>query len=233
MVSICAGLLGRSEFVLMKKKLASLFVALFSLVWLTGAGWLPLAATGGGTVFTGPGDVVSGATAWYGLRAYSTADRGNKLVNVCDPANVTCADWLSDALTGKLVATTNPLNGTDCTVSTTCTLNTFYDRSGANSCAGAVPCDATQATAANRPTLTWSCINSLPCAVFNGTSDVLQSPVFTAASTSTISAVVNRAGNFTATGPMFTYGSTSGNVADLQFRAVASAVQMFMGTSGQ
>ncbi len=25
------------------KKLASLFVALFSLVWLTGAGWLPLA----------------------------------------------------------------------------------------------------------------------------------------------------------------------------------------------
>jgi len=30
------------------KKLASLFVALFSLVWLTGAGWLPLAQSSGG-----------------------------------------------------------------------------------------------------------------------------------------------------------------------------------------
>lgn len=30
------------------KKLASLFIALFSLVWLTGAGWLPLATSAGG-----------------------------------------------------------------------------------------------------------------------------------------------------------------------------------------
>src|SRR6266849_7430866 len=33
------------------KKLASLFVALFSLVWLTGAGWLPLAKSSGGPVY--------------------------------------------------------------------------------------------------------------------------------------------------------------------------------------
>src|SRR5216684_5171367 len=32
----------------MMKKLASIFVALFSLVWLTGAGWLPLANSGAG-----------------------------------------------------------------------------------------------------------------------------------------------------------------------------------------
>src|SRR5216684_2329881 len=93
------------------KKLASLFVALFSLVWLTGAGWLPLAKSGA-AVYTGPGDVYGTAIAWWGLRAFSTADRGSRLINICDPSNVTCADWSSSASTGLLVVGTNPLNGT-------------------------------------------------------------------------------------------------------------------------
>ena len=49
---------------------------------LLGAGQSPKVAAAAG--YTGPGDIVSGAKVWYGLRAYNAADRGNKLVNVCN-----------------------------------------------------------------------------------------------------------------------------------------------------
>lgn len=133
---------------------------------LLGAGKAP--AGGGG--FVGPGDLsFSTPLPYYAVRAYSSATRGNNLINICDPADVTCADWKSDAVTGALVATTNPLNGTDCTVSTTCTIKTWYDISGTNLCdnLGPVPCDVTQAVAASRATLLFNCTPSgKACGVF-------------------------------------------------------------------
>jgi hypothetical protein len=35
-----------------------------------------------GACYTGPGDIVSGATAWYGLRAYNAAYMGQKAINI-------------------------------------------------------------------------------------------------------------------------------------------------------
>ncbi len=51
------------------KRLPSLLIALFSLVWLTGAGWLPLAGTapaGGGTTAWNPADAGTGLTTSNG-----------------------------------------------------------------------------------------------------------------------------------------------------------------------
>jgi hypothetical protein len=52
--------------------------------------------------YTGPGDVVSGAKAWYGLRAYSAATAGTKAIRLCDHLGANCADISTSASTGKL-----------------------------------------------------------------------------------------------------------------------------------
>ncbi len=81
--------------------------------------------------------------AWYGLRAYSTATRGTKSVQVCNVSDVVCSDLSTDGTTGDLVVTT--IGGSNCAV-VTCTVKTLYDKVGTN--------DLTQATIANRPVFT-------------------------------------------------------------------------------
>lgn len=142
-----------------------------------------VAISGGGGGYTGPGDVVASATAWYGFRAYNSADRGNRLLNVCNVADAACADLSSDASTGALVIST--IGGSSCAV-VTCTIKTAYDRSGNTR-------DATQATIGARPTLTVSCVNGLPCAACSAAAS--QTLVATAATSIaqpwTVSAVAN------------------------------------------
>jgi hypothetical protein len=159
--------------------------------------------------FTGPGDIVSGADAWWGLRAYSAADRGNKLINVCNVSDVACVDMSSDATTGKLVITT--VGGSSCS-SITCTIKTFYDRSGSTRCTTA--CDMTTATIANRATLLVSCLSSLPCAQFNGSQSYQTNPITTRSQPWTFSAVMNRTGTFTSTNGVI---SEAGNFSLMGF----------------
>lgn len=125
----------------------------------------PLDAAGAPPAYTGPGDVVASPFALYALRAATSATRGNKLVNVCIPADVACADLSSDATTGLLVIST--IGGSSCSI-VTCTIKTWYDISGSTHC-NTGPCDFTNATIANRPVLTTSCIGSLPCATWGST----------------------------------------------------------------
>jgi hypothetical protein len=132
---------------------------------LRGAG----GAGGGTAAFAGPGDVVSGAIMWAGLRAYSLAKAGTRAANICNSGDANCAD-INTLANGKfdvVTATGAPLNcgGTG----GTCTVKTLYDQTGNTNCAGAA-CDLTNATAANRPTLTLNCFGTLPCMTFNGTS---------------------------------------------------------------
>ena len=125
-----------------------------------------IAISGGGGAYTGPANVVSGASYWYGLFAYNSADRGNALVNVCNSTggiDIGCADLFSDATTGALVSAT--VSGITCP-GINCTVKTAYDRSGANNCSG--PCNLTQATVGARPSLLASQIGSLPALVCNG-----------------------------------------------------------------
>jgi hypothetical protein len=161
----------------------------------------------GGAGAAGPtfaGDVVASAYEWYGLDAYSLADRGNPLINVCNVGDVVCADMSSHATTGALVITT--VGGSDCSV-VTCTVKTMYDRSGALSCtlgAGAAVCNATQATPASRPTLIPSCVGGKPCLACSGTQG-LASPLQNATKTQplTISYVGNRNAATSAFGIVF------------------------------
>jgi hypothetical protein len=126
----------------------------------------------GSPSYTGPGDcsgcLTSSVKLWGGLRAYSAAKRGTKAVNACNSTggvDVGCADLLTDAVTGKLVAAT--VSGITCP-GANCTVKTIYDQSGGTNCGGSA-CDMTQAVVLNRPTLDASCISTLPCMNFNVT----------------------------------------------------------------
>lgn len=187
----------------------------FGQLMLTGAGKGPQAAT-----YVGPGNIVSGATAWYGLRAYSAADRGNPLINVCNVSDVVCADLSSDATTGALVIST--IGGSSCSV-VTCTIKTMYDRSGNGN-------DVTQATIAARPTLVVSCVNSLPCATFVKTSSTYLSGAIAALSQPyTYSTVAIRTAAFTTIGVVLNIRSTTG--ANIYFHSTANTFATFAGSA--
>ena len=72
------------------------------------AGTLPLLGAGSSTsvppvTYTGPGDVVSGATVWYGLRAYNAANLNGttKALNLIRASDNTACDF-DIATTGGL-----------------------------------------------------------------------------------------------------------------------------------
>lgn len=128
-------------------------------------------ASGGGS-YTGIADVWSGVVAHWGVRAASSAQRGQKLLNVCDAATgLTCADWSSGASTGLIVPTT--IGGSSCS-SIACEVAEAYDDSGLSSCtvAGVVsPCNATAAHG-SRPGLVLNSVNGLPSIVCSGTNSL-------------------------------------------------------------
>jgi hypothetical protein len=77
--------------------------------------------------YEGPGDIKSGAYAWYGLRAYSAARRGNDLIRLKNGA-ATEQNFASDATTGALdysaISTFQAAGGGGLTIVT------FFDDSG-------------------------------------------------------------------------------------------------------
>jgi hypothetical protein len=120
--------------------------------------------------YVGPGDVVSGATAWYGLRAYNAAYVAGgpaQAINVRRQSDNATQD-INVLATGALDTATA---ATFC-AATTCFVTTFYDQSGALAC-GAVPCDLAQTTAANQPALTLSCLSSNACVSITSSSQAM------------------------------------------------------------
>lgn len=103
--------------------------------------------------YSGPGDVVSTAAAFWGLRAYNGAYAAalSKLANICAPLDAMCADVSSD-VNGNFNLSAVGTLACNNTVSI-CTVKTLYDQSGALACAAGTACDVTQVTIANRPTL--------------------------------------------------------------------------------
>lgn len=111
------------------------------------------------TAFTGPGDVQASWFIWGGLRAFSCITAGTKAANVCNAADANCAD-VNTLANGNFDVTTAQGSPLNCgSTGGTCTIKTLYDKSGNAR-------DWTQATIANRPTLTFSVIGSLPCMTF-------------------------------------------------------------------
>lgn len=107
--------------------------------------------------YSGPGDVVSGAIGWWGLRGYSNAysTGSNPAIDVVDAA------------TGLITTTVNILangnldNATILALGYAVKVKKIYDQTGNNM-------HVTQATLANMPALTQNVIGTLPGMTFSG-----------------------------------------------------------------
>lgn len=146
---------------------------------------------GAAASYTGPGDVLSGALAFWGLQGYNAAYNG-KTANVCLPADTTCAD-----VTVQGTTVTVPGGLSTCNNSTTiCTVKVLYDQSGALACSGSVVCDATQNTIANRftfvvPGASNGCPKSTQYCFASNTAVFYATPNFTRAQPIGVAVVVN------------------------------------------
>jgi hypothetical protein len=134
---------------------------------------------GTGPSFTGPGDAISGATAFYSCARAYTAAYASGAGNLCDIADVgtgatTCtmkasATGFAD-LTSALCAGGTQTVSAFCTAHTSCVVTRMYDQTAGNHCsAPTTSCDLVQATLANMPALTFSALNSLPCLTLTAT----------------------------------------------------------------
>jgi hypothetical protein len=191
------------------------------------AGVLLLAkqASGGGG-YTGPGDIVSGALAWHGLRCYSTSYTGN-IADIWDAATGSTTETvLGCNAGGTIVVKSGSALATTC--ASGCNVKTLYDQSGGNNCSGA--CDITEATNSSRPTFTQNCIGSLPCLTFAAASlNALKSANSLSSQSQpyTISGVLERTASFTT--QMSVYGDASCN--QIFFTSTANTVGMFAQSS--
>ena len=168
-------------------------------------------------IYAGPGDVVSGATAWYGLRAFTGAQAAagattTAVVDVYGQTTTTsCTIYLLGNSTGGLDFSTAGAGSvghqcllgatTFCTVTnTSCTVSKLYDKSGNGN-------NVTEANTSKQPTLTFNCLNtSLPC--LTGVSASSQSLGGTVASSSngSLEGVGIRTGTFTSKGDLISVG---------------------------
>lgn len=179
---------------------------------LLGVGQPP--AGGGGGSYVGPGDVVSGAKVWLGLRAYTTAQAAAhaRAILVVRASDGQSCDVLL-ATTGGLGNTASCSAGfgtgpvaTFC-AATTCFIDVFYDQSGNG-------WDFPANTSANRAVLAFNCIGTQPCADFaanfGGPAFYFSSPSITATADGyTVSAVAIRTGSFTAQNDLFARGTAT------------------------
>jgi hypothetical protein len=170
------------------------------------------ASGGGGTPFVGPGDVVSGATGWWGLRGYSAAysTGSNPGVDLVDQAGANPIT-INILANGKLDVASISTWVAAHTV-TTIKVTKLYDQTGSGH-------HLTQATLATMPVLTLSALGSLPGLTFNG--NEMENAAFTMPNVLSMSFVAKRTGNFsginavlTAQGnPIFGFWNSANTIA--------------------
>lgn len=181
------------------------------------------ASSGGG--YTGPGDVVSGASAWWGLRCYNAAYAGN-VADLTDSSTGTTtgtrlvcnAGVVSALVSGSACTfvTGNACSSLATTCATACNVEELYDQTGnAN--------HLIQAGNSARPTYTQNCLNTtLPCTTWTTASNLATAGAVTAIPVPfTISQVYNR------TTAQFTDYLTDGNNTGIIAGATASAIQLY------
>lgn len=157
-------------------------------VTTTGAGKVPSGGGGGG--YTGPGDIVSGAKSWYGLRAYSAAVAATgtqKAVNVTRASDSHTCDILiatNGDLGSTAAACTDGVVAAATWCSSICTINTWYDQSG----------NGFNASTSSDPgsTLVFSCQGGKACTAGSGAQSLNVASFTTLAQPLTISAVAIR-----------------------------------------
>jgi hypothetical protein len=132
-------------------------------------------ASGGGGSYVGPGDIVSGAVAYYGLRCYNAAYAGN-VVDVGNAATGTstvgtrlkcsAGGIISEVVSGSACTfvTGNACSTLATTCASTCYAVNLYNQSGGTGHTLSL------FFATSRPAYTTSCIGSLPCMTFTAAS---------------------------------------------------------------
>lgn len=111
-------------------------------------------------VYVGPGDVVSTALAWWGLRAYSAATAGNKAINLRRDSDNATQDF-STLGSGTLdITSITTFKG-----AANLFVTKMYDQTGNGH-------DAVQATAANQPTFTLNNFGTFPTADGGGSTNL-------------------------------------------------------------
>jgi Alpha-L-arabinofuranosidase B, catalytic len=167
--------------------------------------------------YSGPGDVVTGATAFYGLRGYNKAyaTGANHAINIRRASDSTTTD-INILTNGNLDVAT----ATSFCAATTCFVDTIYDQIGTHT--------IIQATTTAQPQLTFNCLNtSLPClTAVSASSQFLSGTFATIAQPNTFSFVAERTG-------AATMGAVIGadNAAQAGFNAVANQAFVFAGTT--
>jgi hypothetical protein len=122
---------------------------------LLGAG----APTVAGGAFTGAGDLVSGALAWWGLRAYTLASIGNNCITITRASDSTSQTFVTVAGGGVDLASIATF-----LAATSGKIVKYFDQTGNGNDVVAV--------AGSSPTFTASVLGSLPAATFAGTENL-------------------------------------------------------------
>jgi hypothetical protein len=196
-------------------------------LWCSTSAQVPMTGAGPGkpatTSYSGPGDVIIGAVAWWGFRGYNAAYSGNCCV-ICTAADASCeTETISN---GALVLGTV---GQACLLSGTCLVKTIYDQSGALACAGGTACDVTNATAANQPTFAAAVLNGKACAVFDGAHNLVSANSLTESQPLTLSAIAERTANFTSVQGVIGPGNAAGKPL-LEFAVTANTITAYAGS---
>lgn len=173
-----------------------------------------------GTVYTGPGDVVSGAVAWWGLRAYTLASIGANAVRLREDGGNTEQDFATIAGGGLNLTAISTFKGAN-----NLFVVTLYDQVGS--------ANLTQATAANQPKFILAGLGLLPVLRFVAATPLAVQELVarTQAQPFTISWIGKRTGNFAGfnsvaasnSGSVQTGFANSADSAFLYTGAVASA----------
>lgn len=194
--------------------------------------WPPIQVVASGGSYTGPGDIIAGAAAWGGMRAYSAAYATSlgKIANICTPSDAVCADVNSDSSGNFNLAGTPSLTCNN--VGSICTVKTLYDQTGNTNCSSTA-CDFVQPTIAIRPILVISASGGRPAMRFQGGSAQLTIAVghtiTTMAQPFWISAVGGKRTAGTTTLTSFLVGGTN---AGLLFSNSANTIAVAAGSLG-
>lgn len=200
---------------------------------MTGAG-LAKPAGGGGGGFVGPGDTQSGYKGFWGTMAFTTATRGNRLMNVCDNAGANCQDLNSDPTTGMLVGAT--LTGGTVCPGPNCRIKIWYDISAALNCnqigfVVPIACDLSNTTAANMPKLLASQFGSNPAVVCTSAAAsalTTAGDVFLAVSTGSVVAAI-RATTVSAQSAWLAFDASGADAGVYNFMSASAQWQLIAG----
>lgn len=115
--------------------------------------------------YQGPGDIVAGAVAWYGLRPYNAAYTGPLIrlhrLNDDQQCNISAANGgFSSTINCEQTASNGQTANTFCSA-TTCVVVALYDQTSHGN-------DLIQSITSAKPQLTFNCLGTLPCISFFG-----------------------------------------------------------------